>query len=80
MAELTRFRVLNNFLHHQGDLRRLIGAIHGHDVNQGNDGHGFLGKEWDRSMDEELNELKEAEEAMRPGRKVMQSISWYILL
>jgi len=63
-----------------GDLRRLIGAIHGHDVNQGNDGHGFLGKEWDRSMDEELNELKEAEEAMRPGRKVMQSISWHILL
>ncbi|PLW46445.1 hypothetical protein PCANC_11126 [Puccinia coronata f. sp. avenae] len=51
------------------DLRRLIGAIHGQDANQGNDSHGILGKEWDRSMDQELNELKEAEEAMRPGRR-----------
>ncbi|KAA1072825.1 transcription factor TFIIIC subunit tfc4 [Puccinia graminis f. sp. tritici] len=52
-----------------GDLRRLIGAIHGQEGNQGNSSHGILGKEWDRSMDQELNELKEAEEAMRPGKR-----------
>ncbi|WAQ83693.1 hypothetical protein PtA15_4A141 [Puccinia triticina] len=51
------------------DLRRLIGAIHGREENLGTDGHDILAKEWDRSMDQELNELKEAEEAMRPGRR-----------
>jgi hypothetical protein len=67
---LTLAPFLKNLMHYQDDLRRLIGAIHGQDANQGNDSHGILGKEWDRSMDQELNELKEAEEAMRPGRRV----------
>ncbi|KAI9604798.1 hypothetical protein H4Q26_002768 [Puccinia striiformis f. sp. tritici PST-130] len=54
-----------------GDLRRLIGAIHGLDEDQAgeNTSHGVLGKKWDKSMDQELNELKEAEEAMRPGKR-----------
>ncbi|POW03655.1 hypothetical protein PSTT_10954 [Puccinia striiformis] len=54
-----------------GDLRRLIGAIHGLDEDQAgeNTSHGVLGKKWDKSMDQELNELKEAEEAMKPGKR-----------
>lgn len=53
-----------------GDLHRLIGAIHGRHWNQESGNQGVLAEEWDRSMDQELNELKEAEDAIKPGRRV----------
>ncbi|MBW0466168.1 hypothetical protein O181_005883 [Austropuccinia psidii MF-1] len=51
------------------DLHRLIGAIHAKGPNNEDESRGLLGKEWDRNMDEELNEMQEAEKAMRPGRR-----------
>ncbi|KAH9816754.1 hypothetical protein DFH28DRAFT_1081595 [Melampsora americana] len=47
------------------DLNRLIEAIHTTKHQKDDEARGLLSKEWDRSMDQELNELQEAEKNLR---------------
>ncbi|CAH7690768.1 hypothetical protein PPACK8108_LOCUS26201 [Phakopsora pachyrhizi] len=51
------------------DLHRLIGAIHSKSSRNDEETSGVLSKEWDRSMDQEMNEIQESEKAMRRGKR-----------